>query len=371
MADFDVGKGKIEQVREAIIERIAADRLREGARIPGECELSEVLGVSRNTVREAIGGLVQEGLLRRRRGSGTYLVGGSGRTGGSAGGRDAFRVGFVVFKSVGLAPTPYVLHVMHGLAEPSESMPRMEITLLGSEPVFAEAGGLHFMDSARHRRVDGFLFSVVEHVAPGQLAELREMGYPVVFLSADYPEGDYPSVRVDLADGYAKVTQRLLFSGRGRIGVVAGRREGRSAAACLGGYVTAHSRIGAACDLSLVRYTEGVEAAIVSAADGLVDAGADAVLCYDDEAAVKLVRHVQARGVRVPEDVAVVGANDTVGELADVPALTTLRLPLGQMGRACRDLFARHGRGEAIGGGSIVFEPQLIIRQSALGDSGV
>lgn len=62
-----------EQVIEAIRERIADGRWRVGERIPTEPELVEMLGVGRNTVREATRALSHAGLLEARQGQGTYV----------------------------------------------------------------------------------------------------------------------------------------------------------------------------------------------------------------------------------------------------------------------------------------------------------
>jgi len=60
---------------EALRARIVSGEWPVGARIPTEPSLVEMLGVGRNTVREAVQSLVHSGLLERRQGSGTYVVG--------------------------------------------------------------------------------------------------------------------------------------------------------------------------------------------------------------------------------------------------------------------------------------------------------
>lgn len=62
------------QVRETLREQIAAGALPPGAKLPAEEELAAQFGVSRMTVRQGISDLTDEGLLYRRRGSGTYVT---------------------------------------------------------------------------------------------------------------------------------------------------------------------------------------------------------------------------------------------------------------------------------------------------------
>jgi DNA-binding FadR family transcriptional regulator len=66
--------GLIDSAVEALSSRIASGEWPVGTRIPPEPSLVELLGVGRNTVREAVQSLVHGGLLERRQGSGTYVV---------------------------------------------------------------------------------------------------------------------------------------------------------------------------------------------------------------------------------------------------------------------------------------------------------
>ncbi|MFJ9370008.1 FadR/GntR family transcriptional regulator [Nocardia sp. NPDC101769] len=65
------------QVADQLREQLASGRWPVGSRIPGEQELVELLGVSRNTVREALRSLIHLGLLEARVGDGTYVRGSS------------------------------------------------------------------------------------------------------------------------------------------------------------------------------------------------------------------------------------------------------------------------------------------------------
>lgn len=66
--------GLIDQAVDRLRSQIADGVWPVGSRIPAEPALTELLGVGRNTVREAVQSLVHAGLLRRRQGSGTYVI---------------------------------------------------------------------------------------------------------------------------------------------------------------------------------------------------------------------------------------------------------------------------------------------------------
>ena len=68
----------------------------------------------------------------------------------------------------------------------------------------------------------------------------------------------------------------------------------------------------------------------------------DAVVCANDQMAIGALRELQANGIRVPEDMAVVGFDDIYPGTLVVPALTTVRQPMRMLGaRACSRLLER------------------------------
>lgn len=70
---------KYMRVRRLLREAVVSEAIGPQQALPNERELADGLGVSRITVRKAISGLVEEGLLERRQGAGTFVTGGPGR----------------------------------------------------------------------------------------------------------------------------------------------------------------------------------------------------------------------------------------------------------------------------------------------------
>jgi GntR family transcriptional regulator len=72
------GRGRrlslVDQVRQELFDDLIAGKLERGAKLPNENELASRFDVSRATVREAVGGLLEAGYLARRHGSGTYVT---------------------------------------------------------------------------------------------------------------------------------------------------------------------------------------------------------------------------------------------------------------------------------------------------------
>jgi len=68
------------------------------------------------------------------------------------------------------------------------------------------------------------------------------------------------------------------------------------------------------------------------AADALLERGARAVIAYNDLMAIGVMRRLQAKGVRVPQDVSVIGFDDSFGSDLVTPGLTTVAAPLVRLG---------------------------------------
>ena len=64
----------VDQVRERLLAELAAGKLPPGTKLPNETELAERFSVSRSTIREAVGSLMDAGYLARRHGSGTFVT---------------------------------------------------------------------------------------------------------------------------------------------------------------------------------------------------------------------------------------------------------------------------------------------------------
>jgi len=92
-----------------------------------------------------------------------------------------------------------------------------------------------------------------------------------------------------------------------------------------------------------------------------------ALFAFNDISAIGAIRALQEAGLRVPEDVSVLGFDDVYAAAFHNPALTTIRQPLFEMGKlAAQTLLTRLSQKEKNGGASptLTAEPQLIIRNS-------
>ncbi|WGL51095.1 LacI family DNA-binding transcriptional regulator [Nocardioides sp. BP30] len=187
-------------------------------------------------------------------------------------------------------------------------------------------------------RVEGVILCS-PRMGTADLGGLADLG-PTVLINRE--SSDLPSVSFETPTGVRAALAHLRSLGHRVIAYVGGPHsawadaERRSALHAVPGL-----RI---VDLGHHRPVHDSGAAAV---DTVMACGASAVLCYNDLVAVGLVRSLQSRGIRVPEDISVVGFDDIALATLTAPALTTVRLPWAAAGRVAVDLLL--GAGEDAG----------------------
>lgn len=90
-----------------------------------------------------------------------------------------------------------------------------------------------------------------------------------------------------------------------------------------------------------------------------------AIFCFNDIAAIGVIRAVHDAGLRVPEDISVIGFDDIISAAYQNPSLTTVRQPLREMGsKGAQMLLDAIGNPEAKLPVEMTMEPELIVRES-------
>ncbi|MFC6065916.1 LacI family DNA-binding transcriptional regulator [Streptomyces ochraceiscleroticus] len=222
--------------------------------------------------------------------------------------------------------------------------------------------------------VDGALmFSL--HRADPLPAMAADSGLPTVFggrphWSDDGPAGARPLyVDTDNRDGARQAVRHLLGRGRRRIAVITGPLDQTSAQDRLDGYREALTGPDAPpVDERLIAdgsfTAEGGERAMAALLDSVPDL--DAVFACSDLMATGALRTLRARGLRVPEDVAVVGYDDLAPAAWADPPLTTVRQDVQEMGRLmARLLLDRLATDDGARLAPVVTPATLIVRDSA------
>jgi DNA-binding LacI/PurR family transcriptional regulator len=193
------------------------------------------------------------------------------------------------------------------------------------------------------RRIDGAIVVLPEE-SSDELLLLKQRGLPFVIADEAYPLGDeFPLVAAANMSGAIEATEHLLGLGHRRIGLIKGipgfvATEERTA-----GHRAALSAAGIRPDPSLEAYGDFRTVEGRAAATQLLDLAdpPTAVFACNDEMAVAVLQEARARGLRVPEDLSVVGFDDTTVSQIAIPAITTIHQPLEEVGRMAVNLLAR------------------------------
>ncbi|WP_426567700.1 LacI family DNA-binding transcriptional regulator [Streptomyces canus] len=201
-------------------------------------------------------------------------------------------------------------------------------------------------------------------LGPQGVALLKRSGArAVVTLGSEPVEGAH-ALLLDHAGVGRCAVGHLYARGRRRIGVVVPEEPGTrmfSAPRLSGARAALHGTDATVTELPLA-YTEESAAALAARWPGL---GLDAVFAYNDEYAMLLMRALQDTGVRVPEDTAVIGADDLVLGRLLRPRLSTVRIALPS-GRDLAGLVDRAVRNPGAAPESHeMFEATVVDRDSA------
>ena len=192
------------------------------------------------------------------------------------------------------------------------------------------------------------------------LLEVSRRGTPLVLL--DHPKGrtGLCAVAVDDELGGRLAGEHLRELGHRRVaylgatvdpGPVARRRAG------------VRQAVGALIDVRMDVHPPSLSAAAAAAAGRLMDLAPTAVVCLNDTAALGLLDGLDALGVRVPEDLSVVGYDDLPFARRLAPALTTVSQPKYQLGYAAAELLLDEGR-PGHTHREVLFRPSLVVRSS-------
>ncbi|WP_395691047.1 LacI family DNA-binding transcriptional regulator [Nocardioides sp.] len=198
-------------------------------------------------------------------------------------------------------------------------------------------------EAARHRvfetslltkRVDAVLVLSLKP-SPDELIRLDHLGRPVTVVGADVP--GWATVRIDDEQAARHATDHLLDLGHRRIAYVGGAVEGvldfTAPAARLAGYRAAIEAVGIAPDAALEADGSFTVAGGVRAGHRLLSAPErpTAIFAGSDEMAFGVLRAARELGLRVPEDLSVIGIDDH--EMSVIFDLTTIAQPVREQGR--------------------------------------
>ena len=283
-------------------------------------------------------------------------------------GRAAPRLQSTVEVDFGGDLNAYSTEILHGiLAAGATAGVTVAVSVRSPGHARSTADGLgawaHNLAAAGRRAV----IAVVDDLSAEDLAALSRARLPLVVIDPfSAPSTSVTSVgSTNFAGGFA-ATQHLLSLGHRRIGYVGGPPAAACNQARLHGFRAAMESHGAQVPAEYVRsgwfhYEDGVAEATVLLQ--LPDPPT-AVFAGSDETAAGVIEAARRRGLRMPEDLSVVGFDDTKVALCVSPQLTTVRQPLREMGGVALRTALRLAAGEQLESHHVELATELVVRES-------
>ncbi|MFE2282025.1 LacI family DNA-binding transcriptional regulator [Streptomyces sp. NPDC059454] len=223
-----------------------------------------------------------------------------------------------------------------------------------------------WMRNLRARASDGVIL-VTSALESTLHEELRILGVPLVVVDpAGSPALDVPTIGAANWSGGLAATEHLLALGHRRIGMIAGPPRLLCSRARLDGYRAALEGSGITLDASLVVPGDFRPESGFAGCNVLLDLPEPptAVFAASDQMALGAIEALRGRGLRVPEDMSVVGFDDLPEVRWSAPPLTTVRQPLADMGKLAVRTVLRLTRDEQPDSPRVELATDLVVRAS-------
>ncbi|QSB04272.1 LacI family DNA-binding transcriptional regulator [Natronoglycomyces albus] len=189
---------------------------------------------------------------------------------------------------------------------------------------------------------------------------LQEKRLPMAFITGHPGDISAPSFSCDDTAAATMAVEHLSGLGHKKIGIISGPERYRPVKRKLEGYRKAMAGIGE----ELSELTMFGEQGGHAAAARLIDRGATAILCGSDLMALGAIRAVHERGLSVPEDISVIGYDDSPLIAHTSPPLTTIRQPVRDIATAAARALLDSINGQAPPTSEYLYRPELVVRKS-------
>ncbi|MFC0302677.1 GntR family transcriptional regulator [Virgibacillus soli] len=360
---------KYSMVKNAIKSRIIDGTYVPHQKISSESELMSEFGVSRHTVRLAIGDLVTKGLLYREQGSGTFCAD-----------RSSQNMNQGNQKSIAIITTYISDYIFPSI-------------IRGAEARLSEEGYQVsiFSTNNQHENEKRILEKILTQFFDGVIVEptksayanpnisyylnLEHLSIPYIMINAYYDELEPINVVMDDEKGGFLQAEHLIKLGhRDIIGCF--KTDDAQGTKRMRGFLKAHrqNRIPINPGNIITYTTEEKDEIFLEKLDRLLSNTAKiptGLICYNDELALKILDILRKKDIRIPDDLSIVGYDDSfLAEISEVK-LTSIVHPKSKLGEAAANKIIElinlkndNKSAEANSMSSIVFEPKLQIRSS-------
>lgn len=342
-------KYKYQNLKDYLIAKIRSGGLAGSGRLDSEPQLCERFSLSRNTIRQAIQELENEGYVYRIHGKGTFIR--------NATPVNSRKIALMIYDTAYMAH-PVTGGLIRGIDE-TLSRNGYILDILASKRSFHDENLMRLAESYA-----GFLIGTYQ-LDELMLAELEKISLPHLFVK-NYPMNhDVHAARINFTHAGFLAAEHLIRTGCGNLALIySGDRIAISAEFKEGVYSAAleHGARLRRENIFIADFSDRLAVPEICAELLRHEDRPDGIICASDELAIALLAELKRHGVSVPGDISVIGCNNTENSTLTTPPLSTVDIPVMELGRRSADLLLRMIHGETAQ--PELLEPSLVIRGS-------
>jgi GntR family transcriptional regulator of arabinose operon len=355
------------QVQHVLRDMVKSGRLKPGDKIPAELHIADALGVSKMTVNKALLTLTASGLFIREVGRGTFVAPNAmtAVTAEKTAAKFSPKTEFPLPRPSAISEKPklvlsfvggarnvldsdYYSSLYRGIADALQQGPDAELDV---DLILSPLTAKDYLSEEEREHADARILIAPRAESIESIEALWQRGSSLVVLGASWPTMGVPSVDSDNIGGAMEAMRHLIDLGHERIALLSAEEDTANMLDRIVGYRRALTgahlpersefeirglaawRIG---DAGKARLTELLTQSLP----------VTAIFAAGHYLALEAMNVVREAGLRVPEDVSVIGFDDPLSAQLVYPALTTIRQPLFEMGRRAGERALRLIRGE-------------------------
>ena len=339
------------QVKDDIISAIEDGRIKIGDKLMSESEMLQYYGVGRMTIRSALSELVAEGCLKKEQGLGSFCV---------AYPQKIQRLNIDVLINSG--DIYFIPHVLKGI---SHVLEQNSCNLLLHDTKNSQTCIRELLEDILKQGTDGVLLqpnTLPEENTEGLqqiIQQYRHANVPIVSFCGSLLSNSCISLTIDDQYGARIAAEYLLDCGHRRILGLFPAFD-YCATLRMEGFKQAMAECPEASP-EIIYHCADYAPQMLQA---VRERGVTAIQCCNDRLAVECLRLLNEENIRVPDDVSLIGYDNTELSLSTIPQLTTLAHPKDHLGSDAAQSLLLLIRSPESKQGNVIYRPELVIRQS-------
>ncbi len=357
---------KVSMVKQKIKEWITDEKVSPGEKIYSENELVKMFEVSRHTVRQAVGDLVHEGWLTREQGAGTFVSQRQNKT------ERPVPTG----KNIGVITTYITDYIFPSIIKGIESY----LTDHGYSLTFACTDNnpekeRQCLESMLNRSIDGLIVEPTRSSGYNPnlhyYLQMEQNNIPYLMINQYYPQLNPPHLILNDEKGGFIATEHLIKLGHQKV-IGLFKSDDIQGLNRMQGFIRAfrENEISFFPEMIITYTTEEKDKILLKKLKDVLileEKRPTGIICYNDEIAINVLNLLRELELKVPEDISIVGYDDSYLTEASETKITSVTHPKTEMGvEAAKWIVAtvENRESEVVENSQKMYEPELVIRNS-------